>query len=168
MLLNILHHVPGWAFALLLALVVLGLLQTRPRSVTWRRSLVLPLALLALSFAGVVSAFGARPLALAAWAAGLMAAATALQGRVDPAAVRFSPATRVFEVPGSWVPLGLMMALFALKFGVGMSLGLHPQLRDGTGFMLAVSTAYGAFSGVFLGRAMALWALARSTARTRA
>jgi hypothetical protein len=63
------------------------------------------------------------------------------------------------------LPPGLMLLLFAGKFGVGVALGMHPGWRSETGFMPAVSTSHSAFSGVFLGRAMALWALARNTAR---
>lgn len=161
MFLTVLRHVPIWVFGLLLALIAFGVSQAVPRSVTRQRSMVLPLVLLALSFAGVVSAFGLLP--LPAWATGVAAAVLLLRGRFDVSAVRFSAATQRFQVPGSWLPLGLMMAIFALKFGVGMSLALHPELRQSAVFVLAVSTAYGVFSGVFLARSMSLWAVARST-----
>ncbi|HET7863229.1 MAG TPA: DUF6622 family protein [Burkholderiaceae bacterium] len=156
-----LQHIPTWVFALFVALVALGVSMSFPRTVSLRRSLMLPLALLSLSLMGMVSAFGSQPLALPAWAAGLAAALLALQGRVDTSAVRFSAQTRHFHVPGSWLPLALMMALFSLKFGVGMALALQPDLRQSTGLAVAASAAYGLFSGVFLGRALALWALAR-------
>jgi len=42
-----------------------------------------------------------------------------------------------------------------------MTLANHPELRDSRALALTTSAAYGLFSGVFLGRAMALWALAR-------
>ena len=156
-----LQHTPTWVFGLFIALVALGLSMSFPRSVSLRRSLMLPLALLGLSLLGVASAFGSQPLALPAWAAGLATALLALQGRVDTSGVRFSAETRRFQVPGSWVPLALMLALFSLKFGVGVALAMQPELRQSTGLAVAASAAYGLFSGVFLGRALALWALAR-------
>ncbi len=156
-----LQHTPTWVFALFAALVALGVSMSFPRTVSLRRSLLLPLALLGLSLMGVASAFGSQPLALPAWSAGLGAALLALQGRVDTSAVRFSAPTRRFHVPGSWVPLVLMMALFSLKFGVGVALALQPELRQSAGLAVPASAAYGLFSGVFLGRALALWALAR-------
>lgn len=161
MIATTLQHTPTWVFALLAALVALGVSMSFPRTVSLRRSLMLPLALLALSLMGVASAFGSQPLALPAWAAGLGAALLALQGRVDTSAVRFSADTRRFQVPGSWVPLALMLGLFSLKFGVGVALATHPELRQSTGFAVGASAVYGVFSGVFLGRALALWALAR-------
>jgi Na+/glutamate symporter len=156
-----LQHIPTWVFALFAALVALGVSMSFPRTVSLRRSLMWPLALLGLSLVGVATAFGSQPLALPAWAAGLATALLALQGRVDTSAVRFSTETRRFHVPGSWVPLLLMMALFSLKFGVGVALATQPEFRQSTGLAVAASAAYGLFSGLFLGRALALWSIAR-------
>jgi len=162
MFITILQHTPTWVFGLLAAL---GVAQGFPRTVTLRRSAVLPLALVGISLLGVLSAFGIEPLTLLAWAMGLSGAVAALHGRVDASAVHFSPITQRFQVPGSWVPLALMLGLFAVKFGAGVMLANDPELRQSAGFALPASAAYGLFSGVFLGRAMALWALARRTLR---
>jgi hypothetical protein len=132
-----LQHIPTWVFGLFATLVALGVSMSFPRTVSLRRSLMWPLA-------------------LPAWAAGLATAWLALQGRVDTSAVRFSTGTPRFHAPGSWVPLLLMMALFSLKFGVGVALATQPEFRQSTGLAVAASTAYGLFSGLFLGRALAL------------
>lgn len=158
-----LQHTPTWVYGLLFALIALGVSQSFPRTVTLRRSAVLPLALVGVSLMGVVGTFDHQPLALLAWASALAATVAALHGRVDTSAVRFSAVTQRFQLPGSWVPLALMLGLFAVKFGTGVTLANQPELRDSTGFALAASAAYGMFSGVFLGRAMALWTLARRT-----
>lgn len=59
------------------------------------------------------------------------------------------------------MPLALMLGLCTVKFGAGMSWANQPGLRESPLFAVSISAAYGLFSGVFLGRAMALWALAR-------
>jgi hypothetical protein len=161
MFIAILQHTPTWVFGLLFGLIALGVSQSFPRSVTPRRSAVLPPALVGVSLMGLAGTFTREPLALLAWALGLTAAVATLHGRVDTSAVRFCARTQRFQVPGSWLPLALMLALFAVKFGVGMTLANHPELRDSRALALTASAAYGLFSGVFLGRAMALWALAR-------
>lgn len=161
MILAILQHTPPWVYGLLFALIALGVSQSFPRSVTLRRTAVLPLVLAGMSLMGVVGTFGNEPRALLAWALGITAAVAAMRGRVDTSAVRFCARTQRFQLPGSWLPLALMMGLFALKFGVGVTLTRQPELRQSTGFALAASVAYGLASGVFLGRAMALWTLAR-------
>lgn len=159
--LSMLQYVPRWVFALFAALVALGMAQSLPREVGLRRSAVLPIVLLALSLAGVVSSFAAVALALPAWAAGVAVAVAGLHGRVDVAGVRYDAVTQRFALPGSWIPLALMMSLFALKFAVGMALARNPDLASSVAFASMASAAYGLFSGAFLGRAMALWALAR-------
>ena len=158
------HGVPVWVFVLLVALIALGVAQSLPRSVALRRTAVLPVVLLGVSMAGVVSTFGAVPAALAAWAAGVAASVVALHGRVDVKAVHYDPAQRRFELPGSWAPLALILGVFAVKFAVGMTLGRQPALASSLPLAVAASAAYGSFSGAFLGRAMALWAVARRAA----
>jgi hypothetical protein len=59
MLMQIVLNTPGWVWGLLLVLLALGVLQSLPRRVTVRRATVLPLVLLALSLAGVLSTFRA-------------------------------------------------------------------------------------------------------------
>jgi hypothetical protein len=161
MWMTFLQHVPVWVFGLLALLIGLGVAQSFPRSVSMRRSAVLPIALMSVSLAGVVSTFGALAPALAAWAGGVGIALAALQGRVDVSAVSYSARHQVFKLPGSWAPLALMMGLFAVKFVAGAMLALQPSLATSMPFALGASASYGLFSGAFLGRAMALWSLAR-------
>jgi hypothetical protein len=165
---SFLTHTPHWVFVLLFALLAFGIQQTFPRRLSLRRSMVLPLVLVLvlLSLIGVVSAFGEQPLALTAWAAGLASAVLALWGRVDTSSVQYAPRSQTFQMPGSRWPLALMMGLFAVKYTVGATLSLHPEMRQAAPLMVAASGAYGLFSGVFLGRAMALWAPARSASAT--
>jgi hypothetical protein len=165
MILTILQHTPVWVFGLLLALIALGVSQSFARSVTLRRITVLPLVLITWSLSGVTMSFGASPLggqALLAWVTGVAASVLVLRGRVDVSAVTFSAAERRFQLPGSWVPLALMLSLFVLKYGAGVSLAMAPQLRQSLPFVVTASLAFGAFSGVFLARALALWSVARA------
>ena len=43
-----------------------------------------------------------------------------------------------------------------------MTLATRPDVRSALAFPLASSAAYGVFSGAFLGRAVALWTVARA------
>jgi hypothetical protein len=159
-LLAVLQHTPVWVWPLLAALLSLGVWQAFPRTVKLRRATLLPAAMLALSLWGVISVFGSGQ-ALVAWALGGVAAATWNWHAGSPRSARWSATEQVFRLPGSWVPLLLILGIFCTKFGVGMSLAHHPDLRHATGFAAAVSMAYGVFSGLFAGRAMTLWHLTR-------
>lgn len=163
MFIAILQHTPTWVYGLLFALIALGVSHSFPRTVTLRRSAVLPLILVGVSLMGVIGTFDRQPVALLAWLMALCCTAFMLHGRVDTSAVRYSSVTQQFQMPGSWVPMVLMLGLFSLKFAVGVTLASLPQTRESASFALTVSAAYGVFSGIFLGRAMALWTLARRT-----
>ena len=168
MLYEILTHTPAWVFALFALLLWLGATQLTGRRVGLRRTLVMPVVMIGLSLYGVLSAFKDQPLAAAAWAAAALAVGFAVAQRAAPAGTRYDPVTRSFALPGSAVPLTLMMGIFFTKYAVGVQVALHPALANDAAFALGVSALYGAFSGMFAGRALRLWALARRDERAPA
>lgn len=162
MLMQILTNTPPWVWGLLVALVALGTSQAVPRRVTARRATTMPVVLVTLSLAGVSTAFPAAGVPIAAWAAGLVLALAAGASLVPVRGARWDAASARFDVPGSWLPLVLFLSLFAIKYGVGIALAMHPALARDMLFAAAVGAAYGLFSGLFLARAASLWRLARS------
>ncbi|WP_341677144.1 DUF6622 family protein [Niveibacterium sp. SC-1] len=157
MFIEILKHIPLWVFGVFFVLLYMGLKQVRPREVSVKRLVLVPLLMMAWSLAGMLGSFAHHEtLAGTAWASGfaLVLGAAALRG---PAiGVRYDAARRVLQLPGSWTPLALMMGIFWLKFGVGMATAMQPSLADLNGFAAPVCLAYGALSGVFAGRALRL------------
>jgi hypothetical protein len=160
MLTAILLQTPRWVFVLFFVLLYAGARQFVARRASITSVLLLPVAFVALSFLGVVNAFAMRPLAMLAWtfAVGL-ACMIVVRGEI-PAGTAYDPATRRLALPGSAVPLVLMMGIFFTKFVVGVTLAQVPSLVREASFALPVSALYGAFSGIFLGRAVRLWRLA--------
>ena len=160
MLLQILSNTPKWVFALFIALICLGLNQMLTRKVRLTRVTVLAVSMGALSLYGVASAFAAVPVVLLVWLGTTGLAATVVMQRPLPAATRYDAASRRFTLPGSAVPLTLMMGIFFTKYAVGVSLAMQPALATHLNFALAVSALYGVFSGIFAARAARLWRLA--------
>ena len=96
--------------------------------------------------------------ALAAWfIAGAVSFALLAPGR---SAARFDPVRRSYRLPGSVVPLLLIVGIFLVKYVVGVELAMAPRLIQDTQYALTVAALYGAFTGVFVGRASGLWRLA--------
>ena len=152
MLIEILKHTPRWVFVLFLVLVALGYSQSRDRTVSRRRAAVLPAVMIALSFSGMLSAFGAAPFGIACWVAGF-AAAIAIGIRTGgPHGVKFSAETRTYSIPGSWVPLALMMAIFFTKYAVGVIQGRQLAISAEPLFIALVAFCYGIYSGLFAAR----------------
>jgi len=83
---------------------------------------------------------------------------TYFSGKYFPAkGVEFSTETGYINIPGSWVPLLLMMAIFFSKYLVAVLSTLQPSMLLSAGFMIFCTLLYGAFSGVFVARAMSMW-----------
>lgn len=160
---QILGNTPRWVWGLLAALLWLGLSQALPRTVGLRRVTVMPLAMTAFSIYGLFTAFGTSGWLAQTVAVWLLAAAVVLAlawGIGAPAGSRYDPATRRFDLPGSWVPLLLIVGIFMTKYIVGVELALQPALVRDTTFTLSVAALYGVFSGLFVARASRLWRLA--------
>lgn len=167
MLLTIVQRTPPWVWGLLVALLLLGASQMRPRNAGLQRVFALPVGMAAFSIVSLAAAFGSAVPAPALAAAWVLAGATVaglglwLRPR-PPAATRYHAASRHFDLPGSAVPLLLIVALFFTRYAVNVELALQPALAREAGFALQVAALYGAFSGLFALRAARLWRLARS------
>lgn len=159
MIFQIITRTPIWVWALLAVLVYFGYQQTKSRVIGLRRAAIIPVILTALSIYGTLSAFGSSPLAILAWlTAAAMLAITVMRTPL-PTGTRFDNQTRQLRITGSWVPMALMMGIFVTKYVVGVTLAMHPEFAQNTTFALSFSALYGAFSGVFIGRAIRLWRL---------
>ena len=164
MLIEILKRTPLWVFVLFFILIALGYFQSKGRTVSRRRVSVLPVAMIALSFYGVLSAFGVAPVGLVFWALGVALAVGVGVNLAAPQGVTFLRETQSFFIPGSWLPLAFMMAIFFTKYAVGVVLARQLPIASEAVFVASISLCYGLLSGVFLARAMVVW---RSATRYR-
>lgn len=146
--------IPAWVPALLLGLVILGYRQSLPRTVKPAKLIGVAMAMFALSLYGVVSAFGMEPLGLLAWAAGYAASLTL--GAQYFASRGLSAKGTLVRVPGSWVPMALLIAIFGAKFMLGFAASTHAPVLHHLGFITAMSAVLGGLSGGFGARALAV------------
>jgi hypothetical protein len=146
---GILRGTPQWVFAMFVLLLVLGLRASRPRLVGVPQLLATPAAFVTWGIVSLLSRPDAFPLLATDWlicavaGAGLAATAARLAAlRVDRAAGRV-------WLAGSWMPLARNMAIFAAKYGLGVAIAMHPDLRGTLSpWDIAVS---GASAGYFIG-----------------
>jgi len=161
MIVRVLGHTPAWVYGLFVALLLLGLQQARDRRVGARRAFALPAAMVVLSLAGVGSSFGLAPVPLAMWALGLVAV-TALGCRLlRDDRIAFAPSSRTFFIPGSWIPLLVIMALFFARYAFAVTRALDPGLAESGMLAAALGLAHGCCSGYFASRAVQLASSAR-------
>ncbi len=166
MLFAILSYTPTWVWALLAALVALGLLQTRPRRVARAQLLALPLALLGLGLWSLLPVFAAQPQAALIWALGLAGFAALGLRLPRPAQARWLADAQRLQLPGSWVPMAIILAIFSLRYATGVSMALHPAWRTMASVQWPLAALSGALGGLFLGRALGLLQLTRRSGGT--
>jgi hypothetical protein len=162
MLLLILSNTPLWVFGLFFALLALGVLHMRPRQAKLRRVIISPVVFLVLSLVGVMTAFGFAAEPLCAWLAGYLLTAYVVKQASSNAGNRFDSETKTFHIEGAVLPLVLMLSIFAIKYFVGASTGMHASFTVQPLFPTMVSCLYGVCSGAFAGRAWKLLQLARA------
>ena len=147
-------HIPPWVPVLFIVLVLLGYRQSLPRTVKPGTVVAIALAMAALSLYGVVGAFGAQPLVLLLWASGYALAVSA--GARHFAARGLTAVGSAVRMPGSWLPLVLLLAIFAARFVLGFAAGAHLPLLHSVVFVGLMSALLGALSGGFGARALAV------------
>lgn len=147
-------HLPVWPFAILAVLLALGYRQARERVVQPLTLVKVAAGMLALSLYGVMAAFGAHLLPVLAWVVGI--AATVLLGGAVFAPRGLSREGAAVRVPGSWLPLGLMLGIFTAKFALGFASGVGAPVLEQAWFIAAMSAVFGLFSGAFAARAVAV------------
>ena len=159
---SIVKNTPSWVFGLFAGLAALGLSQMRTREVGAARMALMPVAMTSLSLWGTLSAFGASPLfgyVLMAWAAGAALMFGLIAALAPQAGASYTAATRSFNVPGSLLPMLLILGIFFTKYIVGVELAMQPALAQDGQYSLVVGALYGLFGGTFAGRAARLWRL---------
>jgi len=161
---QIVRNTPTYVWGLLAGLMALGASQLRDRSAGLLRVSLMPVAMTIFSAWGTLAAFGKSPSlgqALVVWFAAA-AVLFALMFRTQVKAT-YDAATRSYFLPGSVLPLALIAGIFVVKYFVGVELAMAPQLTRDPQYALTVAGLYGAFSGIFIGRAARLWRLAFRT-----
>lgn len=166
---QIIQNTPLWVWALLAGLLGLGGSQLFDRHVGLVRAMVMPVAMTGLSVYGLATAFGKSGQAaavLGAWlGAAIVIAAVALWLQpTAPKGTLYAGSSRSFYIPGSAMPLALILGIFLTKYFVGVELAMQPALARDGGFALQIAVLYGVFNGLFAARSLRLWRLARQNA----
>jgi hypothetical protein len=158
---QILRHTPLWVFGLFFGLIYLGYIQSKPRLVSRSRLAVLPVSMLSLSFLGVLSSFGTDVIAFSAWLSAIAAVVAVGIALPQLRGTSFSFETRLFTVPGSWMPLVLMMCIFFTKYAVAVARAVSGGASLSSFATVAACLVCGLCSGLFFVRAVRVAKAAR-------
>jgi hypothetical protein len=147
-------HIPVWVFFILFGLMALGYRLSRTRLVKPGTVALIAFAMLVYSLYGVTSSFGVDALPLAAWGIGIACAIWV--GSQAMGSRGLSREGERVRVAGSWWPMVLVMAIFALKFALGVARGVGSPVVEAAWCVGAASAISGLISGAFAAQALAV------------
>ena len=167
MFVQILIHTPVWVWLMLAGLIALGLLQMRPRRLRPMQLLMLPAALMGLGLWSMAPVLQAQPVIGLLWLVALVLATALARGRPVRHAT-WLPASRQLQLPGSVVPLAVILAIFSLRYASGVGHALHPEWRALMAVQAPLALLFGGINGLLLGRTLGLLATCAPAPRTLA
>ncbi|SIT43217.1 conserved membrane hypothetical protein [Paraburkholderia ribeironis] len=151
---QLIQQTPKWVFVVFLVLLYLGYVQSKGREVAGSRLIIIPAAMIGLSLFSVGSAFGLSILGFSCWIVGAIFAQLVNISLKQPRGVVYVREKGKFFVPGSLIPLSLMMAIFFAKYFISASLATRFMSPDMPGFVGISSLVLGFLSGTFVARAI--------------
>ncbi len=160
-ILEMLSHTPIWVWVLLVFLISRGVAATRPREASPARVLIVPVVFFLWGLPSLIGAGDAVAAKLGLFAAGMLAGLAAGWGLAAlMPAPRLSRETGMLAMPGSPIPLILILAAFASKYAGGVAMAVVGDTIIHTEIALLLSAAGGLFAGLFWGRTLGKFAAA--------
>ena len=163
--LDIVTHTPTAVWAVLAALILVGLRQTRTRTMSAGRVWLVPLVVGTASLAGALRGFaGAGELLTGVcWAAGAALGFVSNRSLDLPRRVSAN-ADGSFTIGGSIAPLLLFVGVFLVRYVVNVALAIQPSLAGNPEAAAAAAIAYGLTTGLLAARSRKIWGTRRDRA----
>ncbi len=149
---TVVARAPSWVWALLAVLVAVGLRQTRDQRLSELRLWTLPLTFSALSLLGLDQNFGWLSAAQPAWLVGTMLGAAASYALGMPRRIEPLPGG-LYRVRGSWLPMAMILTIFALRYALAVVLSIAPELAHDAAWAAATGAVCGLPTGLYAARA---------------
>lgn len=149
---QIILNSPIWVWPLMVALIIIGMLHTRPYSIGRNRIFIFPITF---SITAGIAAFTASN--ILAVVLGTLAAAWVfipIGKKLAARAVSHVSENQTLRINGEWLTMALFATIFATRFLGGFVNGVAPELASHWLFDLLLSIPSGAVVGIALGRSL--------------
>ena len=147
---QILMYTPRWVFGLLAGLIILGIIQARPRQVPVVAAFIMPVAMMLMSSIGLLMTIGFTWRSVLFWSLGAIVVTTLMAKLIVNSNVTYDQTTRRFGLRGSWIPLLIIMAIFCTRYLLAMCIGMNLKVVQEFYFVPAMSLILGSLSGYFI------------------
>lgn len=123
-------HTPVWVFVLFAILVGLGLQAMRPRVVSPRRMLVMPIVFIVWGLSSLVAKPNFSALIVVVWIATAMLGLALGWSTTRLAGMRIDRSTGLVHLPGSASLLMRVVTVFVVKYAIGAAAAMNPGLAS--------------------------------------
>ncbi len=153
---QVIRGTPLWVWAVLLLLGALGARQLHDREVQPATVLIAPIGFLIF---GLLTT-RRNGLSLSVWGVALVVGALFTMFVWRPVGqARYDAQTNRLHLPGSVVPICVMLSIFLLSYVIQVALSIEPSRNATLLWQIAPGLTLGLLSGLFLGRAVLLFRL---------
>jgi hypothetical protein len=128
-----------------------GYLASKDREMSLFKVALIPLVMLGLALAGIRTDGVLGEAVWAVWALGVAVSAS-LIWKLSTRDIAVNRAAGTVLQRGSWMSMGLMVAIFVTKYAVAVLSAIRPELAHSLAFAAGVTLLFGVFNGLFLGR----------------
>lgn len=148
-MLEIILGAPIYVWAILALLIWKGWKARRSYTISLKDLMILPLAMLVWTTYSIIKNYDL--LALAPWMFSVSLGVGLGLVMTHKNSLRFDKKKKIIEFPGSWIPMILFLSIFSLRFCLGATYSVHPELK-GSIQLLIVENFATILSAIFLGR----------------
>lgn len=153
-MIEIISGTPTYVWILLGYLLVGGWKSRKTHVISWKLLLLMPAIMFTWSIYAMATRHGGAALCL--WAISITIGIWLGSLTVRALELRFDKRKNLIEIAGRWTPLILSVTIFSLRYFLGATYGLYPDLEK-TPALLAVENAATVVSGMFTGRLFGFW-----------
>lgn len=144
-MLELIKGTPIWVWLLLLFLIYMGSKSLFDRTIELKKLLIMPIVFLVMTTSHIKD-----PLSY-----GIFLVMGAIIGSLScfKYKIRVDREHKVLRIPGSPIPLILIILVFAKNYFYGYEHAVHPEMFKNIFFLAISYIVSGVFSGIFIGRA---------------
>ena len=143
---------PWWVYVLFIYLVQRGISASKSQVVSIKKLTILPVVFIALSIHTLMTAFHVNTAAILVWFASIAVGSAIGWLLVCRHQFKVDRKKLLIQLPGSWVTLILILAIFVSKYYFSYQIGSDPALENQTGFEFSMLAISGICTGLFIGR----------------
>lgn len=143
---------PWWVYVLFIYLVQRGISASKSQVISIKKLIILPVVFIALSIHTLVTAFHVNAAAILVWFASIITGSVIGWLLICRHQFKVDKKKLLILLPGSWMTLILILAIFVSKYYFGYQLGSDPALANQTNFEFSMLAISGVCTGLFVGR----------------